>query len=148
MNWIEHLGCYIRALQQANFPPNAICSHHGVYVIRPRLKNVGIAIVPGSGGLQFMLYGSGDIGFQARTFNRWRAGVATHGKIITEWNGHPGNNGISIVTDISNPEKFVESIANYRRMPSPFKLRPEDTKGFNDFKLSWFAALLKHGVRV
>jgi hypothetical protein len=145
--WIDILGRHIRALQQADFPDNAICSHHGVSVVKHgMLAHVGLA--PHGKYLLITMYG-GDIrikGVHRSTFVRWRRGVRTFGKIIEEWNGKHMMDGISMVIDLEVPPKFQRAIDNYHAMPSPFELRPEDEEGFDVFAIEWAKALEKQGV--
>lgn len=144
-------------LNRDDYPQNGIVTHHGVST---RLRNIRIGVADSrvvgphpKDRLLIMIYDTrtyaqgfmrasvdGFAGFpgwlhQARA-NAIAATLNTH--TIDRWNGKDGHSGISMILDYPCPASLVRSIQNYRDMPSPFDLRPEDRAGFDAFD-QWYA---------
>lgn len=131
--WIERLGLYLRALDDADFPEDSICHHLGVNVRGAETESsIGIMPDPEDRGILITFY-QGGFGLTAATFERVRAGVAKFGATVREWNGKEGNDGISIVVSRPMPLGFVRALANYRCMKDVLRPTDEDHTRFDAF---------------
>jgi hypothetical protein len=141
MKWIDKLERRVKALQMAYFPVDSICSHHGVNIGSCGTQAL-ITVVPRDNHLLFMFYTyDSHRGFSKKTFDRWRQGMARFGGILDEWNGQPGNNGISMLIGMPIPRLYANAIRNYNRLRDPFNLSVEDQARFAAFDKVWQAAL-------
>ena len=134
------IAIHLEALRSARFPRNAICQHHGIHFDADCLT-VGISVSERRPGVLVTIYGGYYDSFPAQRFDEWREVVSGFGRIVEEWNGKPGNHGISLVVDREIPSGFLRSIDNYSNLPDVFNLRPQDEAGFAAFHNAFDVAL-------
>lgn len=152
-------------LRREDYPSNGICTHHGV-VVRLRNMTVQFTDTklrnsPESDGKLLIIminhhavpyvparvetrsvYRDGGyfrIGYPKCVHDaRMRAVArALDAETIISWNGTHMGKTVSVVLDVPVPPSLAVSIENYRKLPSPFKLRPEDKAGFAAFNTWW-----------
>lgn len=146
MAWIDILEKHIKALEQADFPPNSICQHTGVTIEGMRLEAwVGIVICGAS--LTITMYGKKP---RAKmVFDDWREKIESRiGKVMHSWNGEEGCAGVTFVLDRIAPIDFFLAIERYRSIKDVFNLTPKEKEGFEEFNRAWLASIKRQGIGI
>jgi len=110
MTWVDEIKLRVEALGMP-IPDGAVCSHFGVCF---NMGGKQICLSDRGGDLLVTVYASGRQ-FASRTFRRWRRDIRAIAPVLMYWNGKHGNNGISMVLDLSPPRPFLRALESYNK---------------------------------
>lgn len=124
MTFHDRLSNFLNALDGDGYPMDGLITHFGTHFYQGMFF---VQICNSGTNTLVMIYHRGQHTFTKRVFDFIRKEVAFVAPIVTEWNGHPGSSGLSIVIRRPLPTGLMTAITNYYADKRWDKHSPEKT---------------------